>query len=305
MHQKPVIVVGIPAFNEEKTIARVVLGSLKFTNNVIVVDDGSNDLTGEIARKLGAKVIHHQNNLGKGEALRALFRTARKMNADILVTLDADGQHLPSEIPVVLAPVIEQGIDISIGSRILGSSYNMPKYRKFGSSIINSLVKSISDLPIKDTESGFRAYSKRVLSNLLPSEMGMGTDSTFLAQANESGFSIIEVPIKIVYDKDVKTSKHNPLYHALDVLASIFKHLSIRHPLLFFGIPGTFFLILAFIFGFLLFETYTTYHYFSTNYGVFAFVSFSIGTMLVTNGVQLFTIITVLRRELGHRNDVD
>ena len=97
---KPLVVVGIPAFNEEKTIAKGVLQVRKYVDWVVVCDDGSTDMTAEIAERLGADVVRHEKNLGYGVTLKSLFRRAQELGADLMVTLDGDGQHNPAEIPV-------------------------------------------------------------------------------------------------------------------------------------------------------------------------------------------------------------
>lgn len=99
------VVVGIPAYNEEKTIAQVVIGAQKHSHIVIVCDDGSSDLTAEIAERLGAVVIRHEKNRGYGGALQSIFKRAKELKADILVTIDSDGQHDPCEIPKIINPI--------------------------------------------------------------------------------------------------------------------------------------------------------------------------------------------------------
>ncbi|MGH9920908.1 MAG: glycosyltransferase family 2 protein, partial [Nitrososphaerales archaeon] len=105
MPEKLLRVAGIPALNEEKTIGRVVLLAQKHVDQVFVIDDGSEDMTGQIAERLGAKVIRHPQNMGKGEALRSLFSACRDMGADVLVTLDGDNQHEADEIPLLIGPL--------------------------------------------------------------------------------------------------------------------------------------------------------------------------------------------------------
>jgi len=111
------VVVGVPAFNEERTIAKVVLGAQKYADRVLVCDDGSTDMTGEIAEKLGAEVIRHERNLGKGVALRSLFEAGRRIGADVFVTLDADDQHDPEDIPRLVEPILRGDADVVIVNR--------------------------------------------------------------------------------------------------------------------------------------------------------------------------------------------
>ena len=155
-------------------------------------------------------------------------------------------------------------------------------------------MRSVSGLPIKDTESGFRAYGRKALADLVPSEMGMGVDSELLLRASERGLTITEVPIRVAY-KGLATSTHNPVYHALDVLASVIKYVSIRHPLIFYGVPGAVALLIGLSIGLQAFDTYSRYNIFPTNLGIVAVGASLTGIMLLSIGIILFTLITVLR----------
>jgi glycosyltransferase involved in cell wall biosynthesis len=136
------IIVAIPALNEERSIAKVVLMARAHVDKVLVCDDGSTDMTGPIAAALGAEVVRHPRNLGYGAALATLFRTAREIGADVLVTLDGDGQHDPNSIPNVIEPILRGDCDICIGSRFVqGLTSDVPKYRKVGIEAINALSR--------------------------------------------------------------------------------------------------------------------------------------------------------------------
>jgi glycosyltransferase involved in cell wall biosynthesis len=292
------IVAAVPAHNEEKTIAKVLVGAFRQVDRVLVVDDGSSDATAEIAEKLGAVVIKHGRNFGKGKTIRTMFDWARTNQVDVLVTLDADGQHIPDDIPKVLRPVIEGKADISIGSRFLeqasSTSQEMPMYRQWGAKVIGGVVRSLSGLPIRDTESGFRAYDQKALLALRPSEMGMGAEASLLLQASEKGLAIAEVSINVAY-KGLRGPRHNPMYHALDVLASIMKFVSIRHPLPFYGVPGLVALMIGLFLGLQAFNLYSRYSIFPTNLGIVAVGASLTGILLLSIGIILFTLITVLR----------
>lgn len=289
------IVAALPAYNEEKSIAKVIIGALRQVDKVLVVDDDSSDATAEIAEKLGAIVIKHERNLGKGGTVQTMFNWARTNHVDMLVTLDADGQHRPDEIPKVLSPVIEGRADICVGSRFLEQASEMPKYRRWGAGVIGGVVRSVSGLATKDTESGFRAYGRKALSVLRPSEMGMGAEASLLLQASEKGLAITEVPISVAYRGLARERTRNPVYHALDVLASVFKYVSIRHPLLFYGVPGLIALVIGLSLGLQAFEIYSLYKAFPTNLGIAALGASLTGIMLLSIGIMLFTLITVLR----------
>ncbi len=135
------VVAGIPAFNEEKTIAHVVLEAQKHAHIVIVCDDGSSDLTGKIAERLGAVVVRHEQNSGYGAALQSLFRKARELKADVLVTLDSDGQHDPAEIPRLVKPIEDGVAEVVLGSRFMdkNGTADMPTYRQLGVRVITKL----------------------------------------------------------------------------------------------------------------------------------------------------------------------
>lgn len=213
-----VIAVGIPAFNEEKTIARVILGAQKHADIVIVCDDGSADLTGEIAERLGAIVIRHEKNRGYGAALQSLFKRSKELKVDVLVTIDSDGQHDPSEIPILIKPIKAGTAEVVLGSRFKNDqgTADMPKYRKFGIKLITKLSNGSSGSNISDAQSGFRAYSKRALERLSLCETGMSASLEILREIKKSGLTIHEVPISCKYGSSIgiKTSTENPSHTA-------------------------------------------------------------------------------------------
>lgn len=147
------IVIVIPAYNEERTVAEIVKRSKKY-GTVVVVDDASRDKTSQVAKKAGAMVVRRKSNGGLGSALRTGFEKALGMNADIIVTIDADGQHTPEEIPKLIGR-INEGYDFVLGRRDL-SKY--PFVKKLGNFLLNLLTNLIAGTNIKDTESGFRAF---------------------------------------------------------------------------------------------------------------------------------------------------
>jgi len=155
------IVAGIPALNEEATIAKVLIRANRHVDKVLVVDDGSSDDTGLIAENLGATVIRHKRNLGKGVALRGCLDWARDQGVEVLVTLDADGQHNPDEIPKLIDPILRGEADVSIGSRRLTGG--APAYRRLGARFLDHATRVKSSDSVVDSQSGFRAYSRRAL----------------------------------------------------------------------------------------------------------------------------------------------
>jgi glycosyltransferase involved in cell wall biosynthesis len=151
----------MPAHNEEKTIGSVILKAKKY-GKVIVINDASVDATAFVARRAGAFVITHEHNKGLGGALRTGFNYSLKMHYDVIITIDADGQHKPEEIPLLINK-INEGYDFVLGKRDLK---NYPFVKKFGNFFLNKLTNAIAGTNLKDTESGFRAFTFHSLKKL-------------------------------------------------------------------------------------------------------------------------------------------
>lgn len=290
--ERPFVVVGIPAFNEEKTIAKVVLKALRFADKVVVCDDGSTDMTGEIAGRLGAEVIRHDRNLGYGVAIQSLFRRARELNADVLVTLDADGQHDPCEIPNVVKPIVEGAADVVIGSRFVDEhrAYNMPWYRRAGVKFITRLVNNSERRSLKDAQSGFRAYNRESLKKLFLTENGMGVSVEILINAEKEGLRIVEVPASCNYGRDVGQSTHNPIMHGVDVVMSLVRLVVEERPLLFLGVPGIILLFLGVFFGVWMLQIYALERHIVTNIALASIAFILIGLFALFTAVTLYAI---------------
>ena len=216
------IVAAIPCLNEEQFIKDIVTRSRRYVDRVIVIDDGSTDNTSKTAQAAGAEVIRHKTSQGAGAATRSAFEAARAYGADVLITLDGDGQHNPEEIPQVLAPILRGEADMVIGSRFLQSNLNQaPKYRKFGIDVITWLYNFSSKVKVSDSQSCFRAYSRRLLRAINITENGFGFSVEVLIQAKGKGFVIREVPVSCIYHS--QGSSLNPLLHGLGVAWSVIK----------------------------------------------------------------------------------
>jgi len=294
---KPFIVACIPAYNEEKSIAGVIVRAMNYVDRVIVCDDGSTDMTGVIAERLGAEVIRHERNLGYGAALTSLFRRAREVDADVMVVLDADGQHDPDEIPRLIKPVLDGESDIVSGSRFLSEENDIPSYRRWGINRITKLANFTSYEGITDAQSGFRAYGKKAIHSIIPVEQGMGASVEILMRAKDAGLRVKEVPVKVNYDVE-EPSTHNPLYHGVDVVLSIIKHYSIRHPLLFYGVPGFLALVLATVFWVWTLQTFAATRQVITNIALMAIGATMIGLMLLTTAMILWVLVSVIRERV-------
>ena len=290
------IIVGIPAFNEEKNIAVLIIQLKKIADKIIVCNDGSTDLTSKIAEGLGATVINHAKNLGYGAAIRSIFLKSKDLGGDILVTFDADGQHRIEDINRVIKPIINEESDLVIGSRFLDKSEKeVPQYRKVGIKIITKVTNATIKKQLTDSQSGFRAYSKKVLNELNPSELGMGISTEILIKASAKNFRISEVPIKITYDDD--TSTHNPISHGSSVLLSTIKFTSIEHPLKFYGIPSMIFFAIGLFFVYFSTQYYAEIGRLNTNLTLVAAGTMLIAVVLLITSILLYSLISVVREK--------
>lgn len=288
------VVIGLPAYNEEKNIASIIMKLKKIADKIIVCNDGSSDLTGPIAEQMGAIVVNHSKNLGYGGAIRSIFIKSIELEADILVTFDADGQHRVEDVKAIVEPIIRNEADIVIGSRFFsGNGKNVPAYRKVGIKAITNLANISTDLKLTDAQSGFRAYSKKVLNEVIPSEYGMSVSTEILIKASKKGFKIKEVPITILYQQD--TSTHNPVSHGVSVILGTMKFISIEHPLKFYGIPGITFLGIGLFFIIWTIQVFTETRQVITNIALVGLSSTIVATMLIMTAIMLYSLVNVVR----------
>jgi glycosyltransferase involved in cell wall biosynthesis len=297
------VVVIIPAYNEGLVIGSVVLQARQYADCVIVVDDGSSDRTAEIARLAGADVIRFEKNAGKAKAMMAGFSRARARGYDIAVMLDGDGQHDPAEIPAVVAPVLAGDADLVIGSRFLDIKADIPAYRVAGQKVLNGFTNFSADgeFVTTDSQSGFRALSRRALENLTFSSEGYSIESDMIAHFAPLDLVMTEVPISVTYDVPNK-HKLNPVSHGFGVLARIVGVIGYRRPLLSFGIPGvlvTLFGIGAEIYTFSEFYRSGQFHYIVFTGG---FAALILGLLLVTSGLILNSLVMITRGAMAGGN---
>lgn len=283
--------VCIPAYNAEKNIGEVVKKSLEYVDEVIVCDDGSTDDTAKIASENGARVLSHKKNLGYGAALITMFDQARKDNVDIMITLDGDGQHDPQEIPLFLDSLDKNKVDVVIGSRFLNNKTKVPSYRQRGIKTITSAVNLGNKLKITDAQSGYRAYSKKALDQIHPTETGMSASTEILHKISNKNLSVSEVPITVSYEGD--TSKHNALSHGTSVLGNTLKFISVKHPMLFYGLPGCIILVAGMIIGYTFLEAYLVDRelFLGSLFG--SLVLILVGVVLIATSIILFSMSTL------------
>jgi len=289
------ITVGIPAFNEEKNIASIISRLKDFTDSIVVCDDGSSDMTAKIAEDMGAILVKHPKNLGYGAAIRTIFLKAKDLESDVLVTLDGDGQHQIMDVEKILKPIEKNQADIVIGSRFLDKKSDVPKYREFGINVITKVTNVTIKNKLTDAQSGLRAYSKKVLSEIAPSDSGMGISTEILIKSSSKGFRIVEVPITISYAGE--TSTQNPVSHGTSVLFSTIKYISIEHPLRFYGIPAFICLTVGLFFTYLAVQFYTEFGKLSTNLTILSAGTVLVGIMLAITAVLLYSLVSVVREK--------
>ena len=284
----------LPAYNEGTAIGSVILKTKQYVDKVVVVDDGSSDDTARIARLAGAEVYSHERNGGYGAAIQSCFTVAKNENADVLVIIDADGQHDPDEIPKVIDPVLGEGYDLVIGSRFLDPSPNIPLYRRMGIRFLTTFTNIGGNQKISDSQSGFRAYSKKAISQLQGNISGMGIGSELVIRAHELGLTIKEVPVSCRYER-LEGSTHHPLVHGASVFYSILSVIKEKRPLLFFGSSGTLFLVVGLFLGWQSADIYYSTNYFPIGKALLAALFIIVAVVAIFSALVLDSISHLLK----------
>ncbi len=214
----------IPAYEEVNSVGKVVSEVMPYVDKVLLIDDGSRDGTKDEARKSGANVVQFPINLGQGAALRTGFIIAKREQADIIITLDADGQHDPKEIPKFIHFIENEEADIVVGSRFLGEHESTSLIRYAGIKFFTGLVRMLTGVGISDLTCGFRAFRKEALENL-SLEQDQYSAPELLIKGVSAGFKIVEVPVTITQRSFGKPKKKLSKYW-YGLLKSIFSSIS-------------------------------------------------------------------------------
>ncbi len=269
--------------------------TLRYVDKVIVCDDGSTDNTAALAKKAGAIVISHKTNLGYGASISTLFDYCRKNNAEIMVTLDGDGQHNPDQILDLINVISKHNVDVVIGSRSLKDEKDLPSYRKTGIKIITAAINSATNLKVTDSQSGFRAYSKTAIDLIHPSESGMSVSTEILLKISNNGLSIAEVPIAVSYKGN--TSTEHPVSHGAHVIGTTLKYVSIKHPIYFYGLPGVLLFVFGLVLGISFLDNYLDPHEPKVLYGLMlgSIISVLLGSMMSITSILLFSMANLIR----------
>jgi len=206
----------IPAYNAERTLPAVLVEARKQIDPLVVIDDGSRDRTGDVARAAGATVLRHEVNRGKGAALKTGFAWALENGFDGVVTLDADGQHLPSEIPKFLREAEAGAGDLIIGGRAHLFGGMLPRRRNANRFSAWCIAKA-SGARITDSQSGFRFYSSKLLRAVRLRTNGFDMESEVIVRAGRAGFRIVTIPIELGFIDGLSTSHYKPLEDTLRI----------------------------------------------------------------------------------------
>jgi glycosyltransferase involved in cell wall biosynthesis len=261
-----------------------------------VVDDGSSDDTALLAEMAGAQVLRLPQNFGKSVALMNGLGVASNNGFDAIVMLDADGQHNPQQIPDLLKPISEGQADLVIGSRFMngGNGNGLPRYRKAGQTVLNKTTSFGSKTKVTDSQSGFRAISRKGMKNLDFDSDGYGVESAMITYFAERGLNITEVPINVDY-KVPNGHKKSPVPHGMGVLNATVGLIGYRRPLLLFGVPGFIFFVIGGILGLLsIGQTYLFgWGWFFQSMTAVTLVI--VGVMLMIGGLTLNSLVALMR----------
>ena len=212
----------IPALNAEKTLPPVLRASLEQLPDVFVIDDGSSDRTGDVARAAGAVVVRHETNRGKGAALKTGFTEALRHGFDAVITLDADGQHLASEIPKFLAAREKSGAELIIGSRTHLFAGMLPR-RRNANRFSAWAISKVAGVHIPDSQSGFRLYAASLLRDVTIHSDGFNAESEIIVRAGRLHRKILCIPIELGFVDGLSTSHYRPLHDTLKIAWTVTK----------------------------------------------------------------------------------
>lgn len=295
----PRVLVAIPAYNEDRYIGSLVLKLKAAGYPVLVVDDGSDDRTAEVAEMAGAEVIRHSRNLGKTSGVETAFRRARELDVDAVVLIDGDSQHDPTEIGAVVAPVLAGQADMVIGSRFAGVSSRIPRWRVLGQHALTLATNLGSGVALSDSQSGFRAFSRRAFERMRFTGVGFSVESEMQFNAKQLGLAVAEVPITVHYDIPLK---RNPVHQGLRVVDTVLRLVAQHRPLLFFSLPGVVMLVCGVVLGLHVVRIYEATSVLAVGYALITVLLCIAGLLSLFVGIVLHTLLALVgdiqRRQL-------
>lgn len=220
------IFVVVPAYNEEKTIEKVLKDLLKMGFEFVVVDDGSHDETNSIVKKVIMENKHgylckHLLNRGLGAAIKTGIEASLEEEADIIVTFDADGQHDPNDICTVIDPIIKNEADLCVGKRDFNE---MPVNKQFGNRVMNLITLIFYGIRVNDSQSGLRAFNRKAAQNIVINARDYGVSSEIIGEVKRHDLKLKEVPMKTIYT-DYSMKKGTNLVEGLKILSKLIMNL--------------------------------------------------------------------------------
>jgi glycosyltransferase involved in cell wall biosynthesis len=294
--QRKGLIVVIPAFNEEIALGSVVLQARQYADKVIVVDDGSSDRTTEIAKMAGAEVISLEYNAGKAYALLIGLKRARELDCKAVVMMDADGQHHARDILRIAAPAMNGDADLVIGSRFLEKNGHTPIYRRLGQKTLDIFTNIGTKQNVTDSQSGFRALSRKALDYLDFKSNGYNVESDMIAHFAANGLVMREVPVNVRYKVPNMHKKH-PVSHGMGVLSQLISLIGYRRPLIAFGLPGGIFVIVGIVTGFFAFREYYATTRFPFAMSMVSMVFLVMGLLMVIAGLILNFLVILIKEQ--------
>ncbi|MGI9145084.1 MAG: glycosyltransferase family 2 protein [Chloroflexota bacterium] len=289
------VVVAIPAYNEDRFIGSLVLKLRAADRRILVVDDGSTDATAELAEAAGATVVRHSSNLGKTAAVKTAFEWAGRMGAEALVLLDGDSQHDPADVDALAEPIVNGRADMVVGSRFAGVPSVIPRWRVAGQHALTLATNIGSGLHLSDTESGYRAFSRRALAEMRFNGQGFGIEPSTQFQAKQRGWRVLEVPIRVHYGLPLK---RNPVWHGMGQLDAIFRLVAEHRPLLFFGAPGVALVLAGLLLGLQVVHIYDTTQQLAIGYSLITVLLVIVGIIATFVGIMLHAIRGLINEAL-------
>ncbi len=278
------VLVAIPAHNEDRFIGSVVLKLRAQDYSVLVVDDGSTDATARLAEAAGATVVCHPDNLGKTAAVQTAFEQAQTLDVDVLVLLDGDSQHDPSDVSTLVDAVLEGKADMVVGSRFAGIRSEIPSWRVAGQRALTAATNLGSGLHLSDSESGFRAFSRRAIQEMRFRGSGFAIEPETQFAAKQRGWKVLEVPIHVHYELPLK---RNPVWHGMRQIDNILRLIAQHRPLLFFGVPGFVALVAGLALGYAVIKIYEAQTTLAVGYALITVLLVIVGLLALFVGIML------------------
>ncbi|NVM31897.1 MAG: glycosyltransferase family 2 protein [Candidatus Helarchaeota archaeon] len=278
------VITVIPAYNEEQNIGEVISRTFKHSDKVVVINDGSTDATEKVAKEAKAIVKNHIVNRGLGLTIRDGINEAMKLGADIIVTIDADGQYDADQIPDILEPILDGRADLVLGSRFMkGTIIHMPRLKRLGNKIITLINRNLMNLDITDAQTGFRAIKREVFEHIILTAEYTYTQEMIIRAAAE-GFYIKDVPVNF-YERKHGESRliRNPAEYGLNTAMTMLRAYRDYRPMTLFGTIGVLMMFIGTLIG-----LYIVYEFFVLG-------TFETGQRLVTlSALMIMTGIQVL-----------